>query len=75
MDFSYFFVRKVMLIKYASAYIIMPGEFGTLDEMFEEAAQRPSGPTIPDRRFPGHPAFSGHQKLRHPGDHSMMAPS
>jgi len=35
MEFSYFFIRKVMFLKYAMAYIAMPGGFGTLDEVFE----------------------------------------
>ena len=35
LDFKYFFIRKVLLIKYSVAYIIMPGGFGTMDEMFE----------------------------------------
>ncbi len=34
-NFNFFFVRKVMLVKYAHAFIILPGGFGTLDEMFE----------------------------------------
>jgi uncharacterized protein (TIGR00730 family) len=35
LSFRYFFVRKLMFIKYAIAYIIFPGGFGTMDEMFE----------------------------------------
>ena len=34
-DYRYFFIRKVMFVKYAVAYIILPGGFGTLDELFE----------------------------------------
>jgi uncharacterized protein (TIGR00730 family) len=34
-NFQHFFMRKVMFVKYASAYVVMPGGFGTLDELME----------------------------------------
>jgi len=34
-DFRYFFCRKVMFVKYASAFVVLPGGFGTMDEFFE----------------------------------------
>lgn len=34
-EYKYFFIRKVMFVKYAVAYVILPGGFGTMDELFE----------------------------------------
>ena len=35
MNFRYFFARKTMFVKYAQAFVILPGGFGTMDELFE----------------------------------------
>jgi uncharacterized protein (TIGR00730 family) len=34
-DFHYFFTRKIMFVRYASAFVVLPGGLGTLDELFE----------------------------------------
>lgn len=45
-NFKHFFMRKVMFVKYASAYVVLPGGFGTLDELMEVVTLVQTGKTI-----------------------------
>ena len=75
--FDYFFVRKVMFVKYACGFVGLPGGFGTLDEIFEAITLKQTG-KMPD--FPvvlyGRAFWEGLLEwlAREPLEHGMIAP-
>ena len=63
-NFRYFFARKTMFVKYAQGFIVLPGGFGTLDELFEALTlvQTQQGHLVPDRAD-GHRLLGGAARL------------
>jgi uncharacterized protein (TIGR00730 family) len=77
LNFDYFFVRKVMFVKYACGFVGLPGGFGTLDEIFEALTLKQTGkmPDFPVVLF-GTGFWEGLVEWirRHPLRHGMIAP-
>jgi predicted Rossmann-fold nucleotide-binding protein len=69
LDFRYFFIRKVMFVKYARGFIIFPGGFGTMDEFFESLTLIQTLKVVP---FPGrahrHGLLEGSAQMDAQGD-------
>ncbi|BBE23423.1 hypothetical protein MN0502_23060 [Arthrobacter sp. MN05-02] len=77
-NFRYFFARKTMFVKYASGFVVLPGGFGTLDELFEAMTlvQTGKGDLLPDRADRcGLLAPAGRVDRRHPARRGHRVPA